>query len=206
MSKHATPNVRIDATHLGDIAARGAARAAEQLTEMLGRPISVEATGMHYGDSARLMPLVGGADAAVTAVYLAMGDEIRGHIMLLFTVEQAHQLVDQLLEQEPGTTKFLDPMAESALGEVGSITSAAFLNELGDAAGIQIHPSPPTVVVDLAGALVDSVLTEISQLGGELLVVETGFRQGDTRIDGFILLTPEPSSLRLLLERLRKAV
>lgn len=190
---------------LSAVAARGAVKAAEQLSEMLGRPISVETTGIVFGGTQRLMPLVGGADAAVAAVYLGMGPTIKGHVMLLFTVAQAHVLVDWLMDEAPGTTQELDDMGESALGEVGNITSAAFLNELGNATGVGMHPSPPTVIVDLAGALVDSVLTEVTAQGGELALVETSFREEQSEIEGFILLMPEPESFDTLLSLLQDA-
>ena len=191
--------------HLTAIAARGGERAAAGLSALVGREIAVDATGIHLGGTARLLDLIGGPEAPVAGVYLAIGDSIRGHIMLLFTLEQAFRLVDQLLEAEPGATRELDPMSQSALGEVGNITGAAFLNELGDAIGIELHPSPPTVVLELAGALLDSVLTEISALGGDVLVVETVFREAQEQIQGFILITPEPEALQVILDRLQEA-
>ena len=187
------------------VAARGAGRAAAGLSELVGKEILLDATGVHSGSSTRMLDLVGGAEAPVVGIYLAFGGEITGHVMMLFTRDEAGMLVDQLLGQDPGTTTTLDEMARSALGEVGNITAAAFLNELGDTIDTEIHPSPPQVVEDLAGALLDSVLTEVAMQGGEMLILETVLTQSGTAIKSFILLTPDPPSLEILMDRLQAA-
>ena len=187
------------------VAARGAGRAAAGLSELVGKEILLDATGVHSGSSTRMLDLVGGAEAPVVGIDLAFGGEITGHVMMLFTRDEAGMLVDQLLGQDPGTTTTLDEMARSALGEVGNITAAAFLNELGDTIDTEIHPSPPQVVEDLAGALLDSVLTEVAMQGGEMLILETVLTQSGTAIKSFILLTPDPPSLEILMDRLQAA-
>ena len=146
---------------------------------------------------------MGGPGEPVAGVYLSIGGEITGHVMLLFTLDQAALLVDQLLEQEPGTTTELDEMAQSALGEVGNIVASAFLNELGDAIDCPIQPSPPQVIEEIAGALLDSVLTEVAMQGGQMLILETVLIQAGTAIKGFILITPDPPSLTTLMSRLQ---
>ena len=187
------------------VAARGAVRAAAGLSELVGKEILLDATGVHSGTNTRMLDLVGGPESPVVGIYLSIGDEITGHLMMLFTREEAGLLVDQLLDQEPGTTRTLDEMAQSALGEVGNITAAAFLNELGDTIKTEIHPSPPQVVEDVAEALLDSVLTEVAMQGGEMLILETVLTQAGTTVKGFILLTPDPPSLALLMDRLQAA-
>lgn len=187
---------------LTGVAALGADRAAQGLSDLLGREIDLDATGVHFGSSSRALDLIGGPDAAAVGIYLSMDTGITGHVMLFFTLDQAYQLVDQLLELAPGTTTELDEMAISALGEVGNITAGAFLTELGDATAIAIHPSPPSVMVDLAGALLNSLLAEIAAQGGEVLVVETVFQEAGSAIRGFILITPDPPSVEILMDRL----
>ncbi len=190
---------------LTSVTAAGAERAAERLSELLGREILLDATGVHFGGSARLLDLVGGPGAAVAGVYLRMGEEITGHVMLLFELEEARSLVDQLLELEPGTTQELDELGRSALGEVGNITASSFLNELGDAVKIELHLSPPEVVEELAGALLNSVLADVASLGGDILILETVFIEAGSQVKGFVLLTPDPESLTVLLDRLVEA-
>lgn len=205
MSRTPTHRTGHGLAKLTAVAAMGADRAARGLSELLGREVVLDATGVHFGNSARLLDLVGGPGAPVAGIYLQMGEEIRGHVMLLFTLEQARMLVDQLLELAPGTTQELDELGYSALGEVGNITAAAFLNELGDLIDVEMHLSPPTVMEEIAGALLDSVLTEVAMQGGDILILETVLIQSGSQIKGFILITPEPDSLAFLMERLMEA-
>lgn len=204
MSHNASPTA-LGLAQLTAVAARGAGKAAAGLSELVGEEILLDATGVHTGNSARLLDLVGGPGASVAGVYLSIGDQITGHVMLLFTRDEAAVLVDQLMGQEPGTTTELDEMAQSALGEVGNITAAAFLNELGDTIDCEIHPSPPQVVEEIAGALLDTVLTEVALDGGDMLILETVLTQAGNAVRGFILLTPDPSSLEFLMQRLQAA-
>ena len=205
MSASSTPRTGHSIARLSAIAARGSDRAAAGLSDLLGREIDLDATGVHFGSASRLLDLIGGPAAPVAGIYLGMGPEVTGHVMLLFTIEEAQRLVDQLLDQARGTTVDLDEMACSALGEVGNITAAAFLNELGDAVGIPIHPTPPQVMQDLAGALLNSILAEVAALGGDVMVVETVFYEQAEQIRGFILITPDPASLQVILNRLQAA-
>ena len=49
------------------------------------------------------------------------------------------------------------------------------------------------------------MLAEVAYQGGEMLILETVFIQEGTEITGFILLTPNPSSLQKLMDGLMAA-
>ena len=69
-----------------------------------------------------------------------------------------------------------DELAASAIGELGNIVGSAFVNALADRARTLIlHPSPPTILNDMAVALVESVYAEILSQGGEVVMIDTVF-------------------------------
>jgi chemotaxis protein CheC len=61
----------------------------------------------------------------------------------------------------------------------------------------------PGLAVDMAGAVVDLLLTEIAGASDHATVIETSFREKDGSIRGKFLLLPDPSSLPRLLQCLR---
>lgn len=147
-----------------------------------------------------LVPGITGRPAAVvTAVYLGMDGDLHGHLMLLFSVEGACRLVDLLMENPPGTCTALDEIGTSALAETGNICGSAFMNAISDRTGLKVIPTTPAVVTDMAGAILQSVVTELYLNGDEILVVETGF---NGEVQGHLLLMPDTDSMARLVAAL----
>ncbi len=180
----------------------GSANAISGLSMMVGQAIAVTSL------SARRIPvkdaadLFGGADALAVGIYLSVSGAADGHMFLIYPPQTALALVDLLMGEPAGTTQSLDEMEASALGEMGNIMGSFFLNSLSDAAGLQLLPSPPAVIMDMAGAILDIALAEIMQESDEAIVVETNFVSGDLQLHGTFLVMPSPNLLKQLLARL----
>lgn len=145
--------------------------------------------------------IAGGLEQVVLAVYLGIEGELKGHLMLMFTQESGMRVVDMLMEMPPGSTTELDSLAMSALAELGNICGSSFLNALSDRTGLTIVPTTPAVVTDMAGAILESVVTELYLNGDEVLVVETGF---NGEIPGHFLLMPDQDSMARLVAALEE--
>ncbi|HWI64788.1 MAG TPA: chemotaxis protein CheC [Symbiobacteriaceae bacterium] len=145
--------------------------------------------------------IAGGPEKVVVAVYLGIEGDLNGHLMLLFTEQSGLRVVDMLMEMPPGTSLALDELAVSALAELGNICGSSFLNALSDRTGLTIVPTTPVVVVDMAGAILESVVTELYLNGDEVLVVETGF---NGEIPGHYLLMPDQDSMARLVAALEE--
>lgn len=143
--------------------------------------------------------VAGGPAAVVVAVYLGITGDMSGHLMLLFSEESARQVVDILCGYPAGTVRELDPMAHSALAEAANICGSHFLNALSNHTGLTIIPTAPSVVTDMAGAILQTVVADLFLGGDEALVVETGFN-GSVR--GHFLLMPDQDSMARLVAAL----
>lgn len=179
---------------------KGMAGATKALSEMLGKELLVAAVNVEFIPVNQVPYTVGGPDAGVTSIYVAVEGDISGHMMLIMNLPSAFSLADILLEKSPGETELLDDMDISALEEVGNITGSFFLNALIDHAELDVRPSPPSCAVDMAGALLSSVLADVSKAAEQVLTMETIFSISDQQIKGFFLLFPEPESLNILLD------
>lgn len=145
--------------------------------------------------------IAGGPENVVVAVYLGIEGDLNGHLMLLFTQPSGLRIVDMLLEQPLGTARELDELGVSALAETGNVCGSSFLNAISDRTGLKIVPTTPVVVTDMAGAILQSVVTELYLNGDEVLVVETGF---NGEVPGHFLLMPDQDSMARLVAALEE--
>lgn len=143
--------------------------------------------------------IAGGPGAVVVAVYVGIEGDLNGHLMLVFSTTAAMRVVDMLIDAPPGTTTEIDEIGLSALAETGNVCGSSFLNALSDRTGLKIVPTTPAVVTDMAGAILEAVVTELYLNGDEVLMVETGF---NNQIPGHFLLMPDQDSMARLVAAL----
>ncbi len=145
-------DMQLDA--LRELANIASGTAATSLSQMLGREVDLQVP------RALALPLADAVDAAgdpsetVTGVALPLEGDLEGIVLLLISDEGA-AILCRLLGVEPGSD-----VAESALGEIGNILGASYLAALGSMTGLNLLPSPPTVLTDLLGAIVATVLAQ----------------------------------------------
>ncbi|MGE5620290.1 MAG: chemotaxis protein CheC [Sphingomonadaceae bacterium] len=189
---------------LRDVAARGITNAAAGLSEMVGRNIRIQAPDVFMVRLGAVSSLLRGPEELVVGVYLAMCGEVTGHILLLFSPQEAQGLVDMLMDQPPGTTVSLGAMERSALGEVGNLTGTFFLNALAEMTRLNVQPSPPAVMVDMGQAVLDVPLAALARSAEESLVIKTLFMDDQRTIEAAFLVMPDMPSLEAILEVLGK--
>ena len=97
--------------------------------------------------------------------------------------------------QAAGTTTEPDEFAQSAIGELGNIVGSAFVNALADRVNLSLHPSPPTIVNDMASALVESIYAEMLSEGAEVVMIDTIFEDRSGKTAGLLIVAPDPACL-----------
>src|SRR4030043_2463757 len=122
------------------------------LSQMAGRDIKVVDMNIMKVPVKDIPDLFGGHEALIIAIYLEIFGKANGHMVVVYKPEVAFDLVDLLRDQPTGSTKELNDMEMSTLGEVGNIMGSFFLNYISDTTGQRLKPSPPAVMMDMAGA------------------------------------------------------
>lgn len=178
---------------------QGLADASRALSSLTTGQIHLSPPQLTWVQLAEMPQIAGVPDSVVVAVYLGIEGDLSGHLMLLFTEEGARRTVDLLLGQPLGTTPELDELALSALAETGNICGSSCLNAISDRTGLRVVPTTPAVVIDMAGAILESVVTELYMNGDEVLMVETGL---NGLVPGHFLLMPNQDSMARLLAAL----
>ena len=183
----------------GALVERAIANAITGLSHMVRqevRPSSLRASTVPVEEVASL---VGGPEAVSVGVYLRVTGSATGHMVLVYRPDTAFGLVDLLMGRPPGSTRALDEMEQSALGEMGNIMGSYFLNSLADASGLRLHPSPPAVMMDMAAAILQVALADMVVETDEVLVVDSVFGTTDRQISGRFLVMPTYGLVRTIL-------
>jgi len=183
----------------------GTTNAMAGLSQMIGQEIEVDSFGLRKVPVAQISQLVGGAEAPAVGIYLTVSGAADGHLMLVYDPRIAYAFVDLLMMQPIGTTKAIGEMESSALGEMGNVIGAFFLNAIADHTGLSLRPSPPAVMADMAGALLDVVSTEILMHTDDTYLAETTFSTAEGVISGVFFVMPSDDLLDVLLETARAA-
>jgi chemotaxis protein CheC len=191
---------------------RAMKRAGEALGSMSGQVIDVQTPMLQRCSANDVLDMAGGPESIVLAVYVGIFGSIEGHALLLFSPADAHRLARILLAGLLGPGELpIDPTADvleydelelSALQEAGNVTISAFLNELGMHLHEPVQPTPPQVVIEMAGAVLDAVLLDLVTEADQMLAAQTTFSEGGRAIDGTLLVLPRADSLRVLLDAL----
>jgi len=181
---------------LGNICAGNAATA---LSQLLGKKVDMKVPCVHFVRVEEVPQVVGGADKLVVSVILQVFGDAPGIILLLFPQEDARALA-RILTGKKSTNGMFTEMDQSAVKEAGIILSAAYLNTLSSFTGLGLIPSTPGIVIDMAGALVDYILIELSAVTEYALLIDSEFLDKDKSVRGHFFLLPNPGSFKAILK------
>jgi chemotaxis protein CheC len=186
---------------LKSMADEGVKNAAHGFSGMIGRKIQV---GKPKG---RLVPLltipeiVGGQDDDAVGIYLRIEGDLVGQMMMIMPNPKAMELVDLLMDLTPGTTQNLGSLERSALGELGNLCGSFFLNSIANTVGADFRPSPPAVVVDMVGAILDIVIATTGSVSEQVLLMQANFTDGDRCVEADFWVIPDMNTLQSLIEK-----
>lgn len=185
----------------------GSGNAATALSKMLNKKIGMHVPSVRVVDFEEMMNLVGGPEEIITAVFLRIEGEVPGQMFFILSPEEAESFVKQLT----GIDDFSvidhpdNPMALSALQEIGNILAGSYLSALSDFIGGSLLPSIPLLTIDMAGAILAEGLLEISQVSDHAMVIDTLIDdhedEGDP-IKGHFFLLPDPDAFDHLFDKL----
>lgn len=186
---------------LREIGNIGSGNAASALAQFLNRKIDMAVPSASIMDFNEIPTLVGGKDQRVMGIFLKVMGEISGRFLLLIPEDTSVRLLKTLI---PGC-EIDDPLnmselESSCMREVGNILAGAFLNALSALTQIPMLNSIPSMTFDMAGAMIDSVVADMTAVSDKVLMIETSFIESDEDMRIHILLLPQPDSLLKLLK------
>lgn len=190
-----------DLDFLRELSNIGAGHAATALSQLIGKQVGMRVPSVSVVELSAVPELMGGSEKLVSGVYLQVLGDARGGILLIFPDDSSRALLSLLLKGEDDP---FSEMGESTMKEVGNILASAYLSTLGNMLGITLIPSIPSLAHDMVGAVVDLVLINLGEIGDYAFVFETEFYNVENDIKGHFFLLPDPDSIDVIMEAVRR--
>jgi chemotaxis protein CheC len=178
----------------------GARHAAAALSQMTGGPVLLTVAAVRLERLDRAAATLDRGDDHVAVVRVGMAGDVAGSTLLVLPKRTAMRVAERLLRRPLGSAVALGGLERSAVMEAGNIVCGAYLHAIADGMGIGIVPSPPSLAVDAAAAVLAPDALRLD--GGErMITVETALSMQDVaeRLRGHFFLIPEPAALGSIL-------
>lgn len=183
---------------LQEINQRAASKASEVLSKLIDEPVGIGISKAEIRKVEDLSPIID-PEEIVAGIYLPVTGEVKGASLLIFPKEAAFTLSDLLSRREPGTTRKLTQLDESALKEVGNIISGNYFTVLSNELQAKIIEHVPSFSFDMFGAIISQIIAKFAQGAEKALVIEIEFIFKPRTLKGYFLLLFDLQELRAIL-------
>jgi chemotaxis protein CheC len=178
-------------SRLSSLVSAATQNAARGLSGMVGHSITTSAPRAKVVRFDDVSTYVGNPEAEMVGIYLLMEGDLSGQAILMLSLVSALNLADWLMDTPLGTSTNLGNLERSALAEVGNLTVSYFLNAVAALTGRPLRPSPPAVVVDMLGAILNVVITPMAAMNDDMLIIETVLRDSDGDVQAYFWVLPD---------------
>jgi len=193
-------DLQLDA--LREVGGIGAGHAATALSQLVDRPINLEVPRIEIVRLSDVPHMFGGPERLVGAVYSRMLGDIGGGILFMADSTAALALADLMHGRTPGTTASVGHEEEALLRHVASILISAYLAAIARMADLDVLPSDASMAFDMAGALLEAVISEVGVTATEAVLVRTSFIDEGAAVDAALFFVPDSRSLSVILGRI----
>jgi chemotaxis protein CheC len=187
--------------YMQTIADAGIHNAANGFSELLGQSLSVTQPVVRSIPFSDIPNMLGGPEVEAVGIYLKVEGDFPGQMILVLPYGKAIELVALLLEVPKDSIQTLGSLERSALGEMGNMTGTFFLNSVANLTGLSVRPSPPAVMVDMVGAIMDVIVATTGGLGSQVLMLQATFIYGERHTETDFWVIPDMNTLELFAKK-----
>ncbi|MFH0975496.1 MAG: chemotaxis protein CheW [Spirochaetota bacterium] len=193
-----------DIEKINVIANVGIANAAESLSKILDKSVSLSIPEVEIIPIKNIAKTIGEVDTVYIGVFMPILGDVNGAVLFSFSEQSGFELIDMLYGLSTGKTKHLDQDGESALKEVTNIIGSSMINILSEKIKLTIRPDIPTIIHDYIQSTIDSILIQNNITGDYALSMNTYFYYHDDRVLGKLLILSEADSLKKMVKKLKE--
>lgn len=198
----ATTDSHVDmADALRTVAVNSAYTASRALSKWFKRGVRLTSDGFESVPISEVAACACGPEEPVIAAHMHLDGDLEGSVLLVFPEKTALSLVDLMIGAPDGTSKVLSELESSCIQETGNIVGSAFTNCLATWLKVECIPASPTVVHDLAIAVIEPLLVEQAAIGDTALMSKTEFELDGHQLDWAFLLLPSADALSVMRRR-----
>jgi len=187
---------------LREVGSIGAGHAATALSQLVDRPVHLAAPEIEVVAQSEIASAFAGPQCVVCAVYASLLGDIGGGILFMASEETSLALLDLLGGVAMGTTRSIEAEDAELLGHAGSILISAYLSAIARTTGLDVLPSSPTMVFDMAGAILQAAALEVDIMAEQAVLVRNAFLGTDGSAEAALFFLPDPDSMAAILNRL----
>jgi chemotaxis protein CheC len=174
----------------------GTGHAAAALSRLIDQKIMVTVPDVRMVPLNKLPDYLGGAETPIVGLYFKFSKDLNGNILLFFTEEVTHSLIDLLTAGVEFTDAAeRESVEKSALLELGNIVANSYLNAIAEMMDMRVFISVPYYARDLLGAIIDVLLIQIAEAADYALLLETVIESSEQKIHSNIAIFLEDDSL-----------
>lgn len=180
----------------------GSGNAASSLSAMLGKTVTMHVPTISVLDYQAVIDEMGGPEKLITAILVTFKGDIRGMMIFLLENAFAEIVVNTFMGKQNIDVIRMDEADSSAVKEMGNIMAGAYLSALAAMAEFTIEMDPPSMTIDMMGAVMNAPMVTLDEVGDKVLFIDEGFKIENTEINANIILVPEMESLDILMKKL----
>ena len=187
---------------LSEIGNIGSGNAATALSQMLSQPVSMSTPDVGIANYNEAYEKLGGPETVMVGLVLTLKGDMTGMIMFLLSETIACELINTLAFTDIQSSSEIDEMGLSALKEISNIMSASFVNAIADMTGMFIDISPPSLTIDMLGAMMSLPSAYFATIGDLFMYIKNELEISGKKAPANILLLPDMESLDNLMAAL----
>ncbi len=178
--------------------------AATVLSQLLNRKITIDVPRILIVPIEQVPVTVGGAGTMVAGLVFRVFGDVPNIIAFIFSQRDAKVLASFLTQKPITESKIITDVERSALKEVGLILANAYLSALSSFVGLGMFSAAPELILDMAGAIIDYILIELSCQSEYALLIESEFTEFTASLKGHFFVIPDPVGLAAMLKAIDK--
>ena len=193
----------LDAMHLDvlrEIGNIGSGSAASSLSMMLSTRVDMNIPTVKILDIDELANTIGGPEKQVVGILFSLEDDFQGMMLFITEKQFAHLVLNVLMGKNFDSFEDLGEMDISAIKEVGNIMVGAYIGAISQMTNMKIGLSPPSIAIDMVGALLNVPAVEIEKYGDKALFIQDGFINDQNKVTSYMLLIPEVGYLKKIFQ------
>lgn len=185
---------------LREIGNIGSGNAASSLSAMLNTRVDMNVPTVKILDVEELAHTIGGPETQVVGILFTLHEDFEGMMMFITEKQFAHLVLNVLMDKHFDKFEDLGEMDISAIKEVGNIMVSAYMGAISQMTNFKIALSPPSIAIDMAGALLNVPAVEIEKYGDKALFIQDGFINDNEQVTSYLLLIPEVGYLKKIFQ------
>lgn len=192
---------------LKEITNIGAGNAATALSHMLGKKVQMSVPESYVGDLAEIQHIVGESEEKVMAVFFKMHGDAEGAMLMIFPPKDATNFINVLTNNDKKNISEFSEDEKSSISELGNILLGASVAALGKFLNLNILHTIPDQAEDMIGAIMDNVLSNLSQTEEKVLLFKINLQLVDSNgVGGDLYYLFDPVSTKKIFSVLNSKI